>query len=335
MSVPSRPRKAFTLIELLVVIAIIAILIALLLPAVQQAREAARRTQCKNHLKQIGLALHNYESTFLVFPYGGTTYTPNYRTPFGWRISVLPYLDQAPLYNSPGVTAYFGVPQGAAAAQDTGLRTSPIFQAVIPAYLCPSDPSPAVSNAANTGNDGDACSPVTAAVSSYMGSAGPQASRSCTIGNGLCDGSNCPCFFQGTGSSGDSSSDYYLCNSSIPANTRGMMSLNAYAAKIRDVTDGTSNTLFVGESNINSTARAGNQYASLAGNWTVTSTVYGINGPYRTSYYGNSHGYGSYHVGGAQFLLVDGTVRFISENVSLLTLGRLGTRAGGETVGEF
>src|SRR5690606_21913647 len=88
-------RRAFTLIELLVVIAIIAILIALLLPAVQQAREAARRSQCQNTLKQIGLALHNYHDTNSTFPIGAQTpqYKPN------WRAAILPFLDQAPVYN--------------------------------------------------------------------------------------------------------------------------------------------------------------------------------------------------------------------------------------------
>ena len=94
-------RRAFTLIELLVVIAIIAVLIALLLPAVQQAREAARRTQCKNNLKQIGLALHNYHDTFLIFPIASywdlgpnaNLQSPNVDSQWGWSTMILPYMD--------------------------------------------------------------------------------------------------------------------------------------------------------------------------------------------------------------------------------------------------
>src|SRR4051812_653379 len=100
----SKLLLGFTLIELLVVIAIIAVLIALLLPAVQQAREAARRTQCKNNLKQMGLAMHNYHDTYLRFPAGSTgggapsTPSANSWTHSQW-VACLPYIDQAPLYN--------------------------------------------------------------------------------------------------------------------------------------------------------------------------------------------------------------------------------------------
>ncbi|MDB5338411.1 MAG: hypothetical protein JWN70_4030, partial [Planctomycetaceae bacterium] len=89
-------RSGFTLIELLVVIAIIAVLIALLLPAVQQAREAARRSQCKNNLKQLGLALHNYHDTYGVFPYAQTPCCSGGHT---WVEMLLPFMDQAPMYN--------------------------------------------------------------------------------------------------------------------------------------------------------------------------------------------------------------------------------------------
>jgi prepilin-type N-terminal cleavage/methylation domain-containing protein len=130
-------RKGFTLIELLVVIAIIAVLVSLLLPAVQQAREAARRTQCKNNLKQIGLALHNYADTFSRFPlpslmWGnllggggvGGTQTSNV-----WSLAILPYMDQANVYNQYNFSRSAWDPANTVAGQSK-----------LPAYLCPSTP---------------------------------------------------------------------------------------------------------------------------------------------------------------------------------------------------
>ncbi len=93
-----RKNRGFTLIELLVVIAIIAILVALLLPAVQQAREAARRTQCKNNLKQLGIAIHNYHDVAGMFP-GNITQSPGSYRNASWLTMILPYIDQAPAYN--------------------------------------------------------------------------------------------------------------------------------------------------------------------------------------------------------------------------------------------
>jgi prepilin-type N-terminal cleavage/methylation domain-containing protein len=129
-----RRRTGFTLIELLVVIAIIAVLIALLLPAVQQAREAARRTQCKNNMKQLGLALHNYHDTAKQFPPGCfVVNSAQYATNRGSMLAqLLPYFDQAPLYNAINFSA---------ADYDTIALPSGqlICKQVVPALLCPSD----------------------------------------------------------------------------------------------------------------------------------------------------------------------------------------------------
>lgn len=112
-----RKSRGFTLIELLVVIAIIAVLIALLLPAVQQAREAARRTQCKNHLKQFGIALHNYHDAHQFFPpaavVGNVGANQDVARGWSWTQMLLPYVDQAPLYNQIGVGQQNRVPQTA------------------------------------------------------------------------------------------------------------------------------------------------------------------------------------------------------------------------------
>ena len=125
--VSHRWRTGFTLIELLVVIAIIAILVSLLLPAVQQAREAARRTECKNHLKQIGLALHNYHDAHGAFPLGLTAHGA------GWSAMLLPYLDQSNIYN----TLVFA--ENGAGNWDVAGPNQSALQTLIPVFRCPSD----------------------------------------------------------------------------------------------------------------------------------------------------------------------------------------------------
>src|SRR6218665_2658726 len=139
-------RSGFTLIELLVVIAIIGVLVAILLPAGQQAREAARRSQCQNNIKQIGLALHNYEGTYATFPFGtrGGTYwsQANVKDGTNWRTMVLPYLDQAGVYNHLDFTASFGagVTPANAFCQLNGSPSSNIVlsRLVVAAFRCPS-----------------------------------------------------------------------------------------------------------------------------------------------------------------------------------------------------
>ncbi len=136
-----RSRRAFTLIELLVVIAIIAILVALLLPAVQQAREAARRSSCKNNLKQIGLALHNYMSTFAeTLPSAGNTLAGGYPDDYSPLARLLPYCEQANLQDLIDWDLHLGHP----AAQPLPTEMHIVARTIIPMFMCPSDPAPQV-----------------------------------------------------------------------------------------------------------------------------------------------------------------------------------------------
>ncbi len=130
-------RRAFTLIELLVVIAIIAILVALLLPAVQQAREAARRSSCKNNLKQLGLAIHNYHDTYRTMPPGVVDdFTDSI---WGWGALILPFVEQGPVYDALRVG---NIPLGVRMTPGNALDQLSVLQTPISTYRCPSDVGP-------------------------------------------------------------------------------------------------------------------------------------------------------------------------------------------------
>ena len=309
-------RRGFTLIELLVVIAIIAVLIALLLPAVQQAREAARRTQCKNNLKQLGLALHNYHDTFLVFPPGQFQRLGMDPQPPAeglstnrscWMQQILPYIDQGPLFNK-------FAPYMAGASPATYATQWPGANTILPALMCPSDPS------------------------------GPKNSTA----NGIANQG-----FHGNYSVSAGSTTFGVDGGGLKLN--GMFFCFSRTS-IRDATDGTSNTLLVGEilltkdidpSGHDLRGRYYNEYAGdtffssfFPPNTTVGDKLWGnlcIDGRKRPC--ATSGDYVIYsrseHTGGVQIVLVDGSVRFFSENIDKTTFQALGSRAGGEVVGEF
>jgi len=295
--------RGFTLIELLVVIAIIAVLVALLLPAVQQAREAARRSSCKNNLKQIGLGLHNYHDTHRVFPPGWVTRITNstYNNNrfgsgrYGWSAFILPFVDQASIYNQ----------QNFEAANMPNPNNNNALNQSLSVYRCPSDTGPDVVAAAQASGYG---------LSNYAGNYG---------------------HIERPGHSFEQfTSGILFGNSSI---------------KMRDITDGTSNTIMAGEHSIRQrgilNSRGAGIWAGLIQNKqmdllcrsTDATTPINQSSPVAN----NSHdGFGSFHTGGAQFLLCDGSIRFISENIDsgagiTGTYQRLGNREDGQPLGDF
>ncbi|WP_437188123.1 DUF1559 domain-containing protein [Planctomicrobium sp. SH668] len=331
----SLKRRGFTLIELLVVIAIIAVLIALLLPAVQQAREAARRTQCRNNLKQLGLACHNYHDNFNQFPINWFDAGAG-----GNNLSVftglLPYFDQQTLYNgidfnSKNIVLY--VVQG-----------KRVGDYMLPGLQCPSEP---FANMPMPGTN--------AAPSSYAPSMGAQDMES--NGN-VCDlGVHAGMYPAGLGldtnndgedpfNRGNVRADYGRASQISGVFGRGYFS--GWSAGMKHVTDGTSNTIMMGEVRM-----ACNTYGSWGWSWPESlwyATTAPINyptcpdtpatGSNPCANHGNTtwntiFGFKSKHVGGCNFVFTDGSVHFLSENIDKLTYARLGDRWDGGVIGSF
>lgn len=306
--------RGFTLIELLVVIAIIAILIALLLPAVQQAREAARRAQCKNNLKQLGVAMQNYHDLFKSFPFGFDARETL------WHAQILPQIDQAPLFKT-----LIWDENGLGNWDAVGSPNLKACETVIGVFRCPSMSRP--EHDSNQGIPGRV-------PNSYRGCAGSNvySDDASTIPSGVPAGAK--------------------SLEEVPLN--GMM-FGCSSVKISDVRDGTSNTVIFGESYNDTYVKDGQEMdywqmgSPQTGGWnpggaggTEYSEGLGSTGPKLNSRLDLTvHGvlmemsFGSYHTGGAHFGLVDGSVRFISENVDLATYRGLGSRNGKESLGEF
>lgn len=368
----SRQYRGFTLIELLVVIAIIAILVALLLPAVQQAREAARRTQCRNNFKQLGIALHNYHDTFSFLPYGrggtghpdGTTSNPltnNYTRASGF-VLLLPCIDQSPLWNTIASPQTFGAntfepmgPRPLGATTASPVFDYPPFMATIPALMCPSSE--------------------VITINKYGGQ----------TNYAFCWGDNTRRI---TGSESASA------RQAVRLEKRGMFGLQT-CRNLRDVQDGSSNTIAMAEiatSNSGDSIRGGvassrgtgpayntpvlcqlegnkatgkltpgtnrnlrgNGWANGITAYTGVSTVLPPNSPHCLQS-SNDHSDGqapasSMHSGGVFVLMGDGSVHFISENIDVGNQsvadvrtglspygvwGALGSMTGGEISGEF
>jgi prepilin-type N-terminal cleavage/methylation domain-containing protein/prepilin-type processing-associated H-X9-DG protein len=318
-------RKGFTLIELLVVIAIIGILIGLLLPAVQKVREAANRAKCSNNLKQVGLALHNFHSTFEYFPPGQTGWTDT-ATPYPvvpgttvgcrtcWVLYVLPYMEQTALYDqmytwmttNKNVQVYENESNYGVGPYPNAINT------IIPNLVCPSD--------AMSPDDGTSNTPYHEGFQGNYGLCG--AGTTDLVGpNG-----------NGTGLGG--------------------IFYTASRTRMADITDGTSNTLAAAETVVvkGGDDRRGRYWNSYVNTESLISTMASPNTttgdhPYTCvplpmapcTSAGNYVRYArSYHAGGVNGLLADGSVRFFSNAIDLANVWQpLGTRAGGETLPDY
>jgi prepilin-type N-terminal cleavage/methylation domain-containing protein len=314
----ARSRSSgFTLIELLVVIAIIAILIALLLPAVQQAREAARRSQCKNNAKQLGLAIHNYHDNFSAFPMSYTTDGAFSVTSRGrsWMMGILPYIDQAPLYNSIDQNAPLAPAATSPIPTPYTPNTIASFTIIVP-FLCPSDSTNGNGRLAGRSNlTGDSFG-----VTNYKAVAGNNWGWSSAAGNFA--------YTHPTGRNAGSNNGLDAGNGWMCRNNR---STGPIITRMRDLTDGTSNVLFVGEAVAgrcshttwwffnHTTATCAIPLNYYQRNTTITAGDWPVN-----------YSFASQHTGGGHFTMGDGTVRFVSENIDLTLYRNLATIDGGE-----
>jgi prepilin-type N-terminal cleavage/methylation domain-containing protein len=327
-------RSGFTLVELLVVIAIIGILVALLLPAIQAAREAARRSQCTNNLKQIGIALHNYHDTYRSFPSGYIRIGAP--AGWGWPALILPFMEQQALYDEIGVqrTRLHALinnnPPYNQNNNNNPLRTE------LKAYRCPSDSGAQGGVVVNDRRfDGWNYNDMRPGVSNYMAVAGNRDMNN----NGSCN----PC---------------------LPRDSYGPFFHNSEIT-FADILDGSSNQLMVGERetkncrsgtwigirNAEGTGSRGTPYVLGWSGPRLNQPVggvfpsWGAGGPAPNSV-GCGEGFSSFHPGGALFVLGDGKVRFVSDDIHYFHVGnhqgpnlgtyqRLMRRDDGQEIGEF
>ena len=303
-------RPGFTLIELLVVIAIIAVLVAILLPAVQQAREAARRSQCQNNLKQIGIAIHSYNEALNILPPGAFWQGPHYHGSI--LVHLLPYVDQAGLYNQINFAALDI--DGQVGADGKLLRSR-----IIPGYLCPSD--------THASMNGDR------ALQNYSACVGPFLTGGAAGNTGGCSG-GCT----------ETGSAFALANTP-PNGVPGVFSRNGLSVGLKHIPDGLSNVIFFGETrpqcsgHVNAGWYTSNNSQGLAG------TLIPINydscdnastvGCRRPCNWVTELGFKSRHTGGAQFLMGDGVVKMFSETIDFTLYQRLGAKGDNQPVGEF
>jgi prepilin-type N-terminal cleavage/methylation domain-containing protein len=309
----SLSRRGFTLIELLVVIAIIAILIALLLPAVQQAREAARRTQCKNNLKQLGLALHNYHDVHLQFPLGVLN-------KHNWRIATLPMLEQSAAYNQLDfVSSTVGF-----AGNVTDANTPVLKSWKVASHICPSSPLDSNPNYGGWNPN------------RYQGHHYAAIGGAYNAGYGTCYS-----FYGVMCDNGPLQINRAMSIAKITDGTSNVMLVAEQSDRVKWT--GAASWEFVDNKSQGPSGMRGGWYGP--GNTTVgtsqtsqaagmSTVIYGPNAPCGDFFqcgvvYSNSTNLASAHTGGIHVLMGDGAVRFVSDSIDLTTFKRVGMREDG------
>ncbi len=314
---PLKPRKAFTLIELLVVIAIIAILVALILPAVQNAREAARRLQCKNNLKQIGLALQNYHDAHRVFPSGfiavedGVPAAHDGGNGAGWALMILPFMEQTNLYET--FDSRYSI---------IAERNHQLLETSIGSYNCPSDPKPKFFHMEPEGDGHAHGHPAFVPDEEHEHEEGdvdlPTANYVAVFGN----------------------EELHICEHHADEHTQcrgnGMFYHNS-KTRMRDLRDGTSNTIAVGERRTDETLGWYSTWVGMVpGGEEAFQRILGSADHTPNHNDGHFDDFSSHHIGGAQFVFADGHVRFIANGINTGVYHGLATIAGNEWIeGEF
>jgi len=339
-----RKSRGFTLIELLVVIAIIAVLIALLLPAVQAAREAARRAQCVNNMKQLGLAVHNYGDVMNSLPanlylhpnYSSASYSWNNAS---WLVMILPQMEQNALYNAVNFNIMWGPSKPAnVAANVVGQQNSTVRVSIIGALTCPSDSSPAIDT-----TNADEIGSQPSAGTSYVGNLGDNC-LTCNQGAGIVQ----LCAAQGYKCRGAQLGDPTTNTPGVPGNPTGsgIFWRECSGVRLAQITDGTSNTFLGGEQimrvtnwnawvhanqSVGSTALPLNYVApgsAITGSGSILTSTKATN----TGVWQNWYSFRSQHPGGGNFVMCDGSVKFIKTSINMDTYQALSTRAAGEVV---
>jgi prepilin-type N-terminal cleavage/methylation domain-containing protein/prepilin-type processing-associated H-X9-DG protein len=346
-------RRGFTLIELLVVIAIIAVLIALLLPAVQAAREAARRTQCVNNMKQMGLAIQNYHDQQGILPPSVISNAPGQgwgawtNSNMSWRIITLPNMEQNPLYNA----INFQMPSNSGANQDLP-ELATAWYTQVKVYLCPSD-------ANNQGgylpfNTANGSYPMycpympgttnrTVPVTNYYMSFGDNYAILPLSGANPWETQYVAGLTQRIGWNGFWGTRGVIAPSSGDVEAfRGFADYRSgNCCSLAAVTDGTSNTIIVGEGlpDQDSNSCLWDATGSASGvtipiNWNTAQTTgsFGAGAPWNSRFSYAARGFKSRHPGGANFLFVDGSVHFLKATINPLAYAALGSKNGGEVL---